>query len=84
MVQSNRCHWQCRLQHQVQVSSRLYCREIQLEANQASGSLSTMTAADIPQDLHDVFTHRLPDEVYFYLSRGLLSPHALIWLTSGT
>jgi hypothetical protein len=43
-----------------------------------------MTAADIPQDLHDVFTHRLPDEVYFYLSRGLLSPHALIWLTSGT
>lgn len=42
-----------------------------------------MTAADIPQDLHEVFTHRLPDEIYFYLSRGLLSPHALIWLTSG-
>lgn len=43
-----------------------------------------MTAADVPQDLHDVFTYRLPDEIYFYLSRGLLSPHALIWLTSGT
>ena len=47
------------------------------------GGLATMTAADIPQDLHEVFTHRLPDEIYYYLSRGLLSPHALIWLTSG-
>lgn len=41
------------------------------------------TAADIPQDLHDIFTNRLPDEVYFYLSRGLLGPQALVWLTSG-
>lgn len=41
------------------------------------------TAADIPQDLHEIFTNRLPDEVYFYLSRGLLGPQALIWLTSG-
>jgi hypothetical protein len=41
------------------------------------------TAVDIPSDLHDVFTHRLPDEVYFYLSRGLIGPQALIWLTAG-
>lgn len=41
------------------------------------------TAADIPVDLHEIFTHRLPDEVYFYLSRGLIGPQALIWLTSG-
>ncbi|KAJ7173415.1 XPG I-region protein [Mycena filopes] len=41
------------------------------------------TAADVPTDLHEVFTHRLPDEVFFYLSRGLLAPQALIWLTSG-
>ncbi|KAJ7080750.1 XPG I-region protein [Mycena belliarum] len=41
------------------------------------------TAADVPTDLHDVFTHRLPDEIFFYLSRGLLSPQALVWLTSG-
>ncbi|KAJ7155893.1 XPG I-region protein [Mycena filopes] len=32
------------------------------------------TAADVPTDLHEVF---------FYLSRGLLAPQALIWLTSG-
>lgn len=41
------------------------------------------TAADIPSDLHEIFTHRLPDEVYFYLSRGLLGPQALVWLTCG-
>jgi hypothetical protein len=41
------------------------------------------TAADIPSDLHDIFTHRLPDEIYFYVSRGLMGPQALVWLTSG-
>ncbi|KAF8625513.1 hypothetical protein AX17_006825 [Amanita inopinata Kibby_2008] len=41
------------------------------------------TAADVPSDLHEVFTNRLPDEVYFYLSRGLLGPQALVWLTTG-
>lgn len=40
------------------------------------------TAADIPVDLHEIFTHRLPDEMYFYLSRGLLGPQALVWLTT--
>lgn len=41
------------------------------------------TAADIPADLHEIFTHRLPDEIYYYLSRGLLGPQALVWLSSG-
>lgn len=41
------------------------------------------TAADIPSDLNEIFTSRLPDEIYFYLSRGLLGPQALVWLTSG-
>ncbi|KAK2465487.1 hypothetical protein APHAL10511_002379 [Amanita phalloides] len=41
------------------------------------------TAADVPNDLHEVFTNRLPDEIYFYLSRGLLGPQALVWLTTG-
>jgi hypothetical protein len=41
------------------------------------------TAADIPSDLHEIFTHRLPDEIYFYLSRGLMGPQALVWLSTG-
>jgi len=40
-------------------------------------------ATEIPGDLHEIFTHRLPDEIYFYLSRGLIGPQALVWLTSG-
>ena len=38
------------------------------------------TAGDIPSDLHEIFSFRLPDEVYFYLSRGLIGPQALVWL----
>jgi hypothetical protein len=38
---------------------------------------------DVPSDLHEIFTNRLPDEIYFYLSRGLIGPQALVWLTSG-
>lgn len=41
-------------------------------------------AGDVPQDLHEIFTNRLPDEVFYYLSRGLLSPQPLVWLTSST
>ena len=40
------------------------------------------TAADIPTNLHEIFTHRLPDEIYSYLSRGLLNPQPLVWLAS--
>lgn len=47
------------------------------------GSTGTTTAADIPSDLNDIFTNRLPDEVYYYMSRGLFTPQALVWLTSG-
>ncbi|KAJ7114054.1 XPG I-region protein [Mycena epipterygia] len=49
----------------------------------AGGGGGGPTAADVPTDLHEVFTHRLPDEVFFYLSRGLLGPQALVWLTGG-
>ncbi|KAJ7605593.1 XPG I-region protein [Roridomyces roridus] len=49
----------------------------------AMGGSGVPTAADVPTDLHEVFTHRLPDEVFYYLSRGLLGPQALVWLTTG-
>lgn len=50
---------------------------------QGGSTHHTTTVADIPRDLEDIFTSHLPDEVYFYLSRGLIGPQALIWLTSG-
>lgn len=55
---------------------------LSLNATTPQGGHHT-TIADIPKDLEDIFTARLPDEVYYYLSRGLIGPQALIWLTSG-
>lgn len=42
-----------------------------------------MTPADVPADMHEIFSHRLPDELYFHLFRGLISPLLLNALTSG-
>ncbi|PWN53396.1 hypothetical protein IE53DRAFT_324877 [Violaceomyces palustris] len=42
-----------------------------------------LTAADIPVDLHEIFSHRLPDEVFLHLSRGLIGFSVLSNLVSG-
>ncbi len=42
-----------------------------------------ISASDIPGDLENVFSARLPDEVYYHLSKGLVSPQLLGWLSSG-
>ncbi|UZJ52758.1 hypothetical protein CBS101457_002078 [Exobasidium rhododendri] len=48
-----------------------------------TASAPITTASDIPVDLHEIFSHRLPDEVFLHLSRGLLSSTILNYLTSG-
>lgn len=42
-----------------------------------------VTAADVPGDLDEIFSLRLPDEVYFQICRGLISPQVVGWLSSG-
>lgn len=59
-----------------------------LSANQGRVSplplaLSYTSAGDIPFDLHDVFSHRLPDELYFQFWRGLFSSTVLDALING-
>lgn len=59
-----------------------------LSANQGRVSslplaLSHVSAGDIPHDLHDVFSHRLPDELYFQFWRGLFSSTTLDALVNG-
>ncbi|KAJ9474097.1 Post-transcriptional regulator MKT1 [Pseudozyma hubeiensis] len=49
----------------------------------STGATPILTAADVPLDIHDVFSHRLPDEVFLHLSRGLVGPQVLSSLTSG-
>jgi hypothetical protein len=42
-----------------------------------------ITASEVPADIHEIFSGRLPDELYFHLSKGLISPQLVGWLTSG-
>ncbi|TIA79654.1 hypothetical protein E3P98_03159 [Wallemia ichthyophaga] len=42
-----------------------------------------LSSADIPSDLADVFSPRLPDEVYFHLCRGLIGPWPINTLAQG-
>ncbi|CAG8748929.1 11916_t:CDS:2, partial [Racocetra persica] len=47
------------------------------------GRVEPLNAETSPSDIHDVIGYRLPDEVYFYLSRGLMSPQVINTLISG-
>jgi hypothetical protein len=44
---------------------------------------ANVTAADVPSDLDEIFSPRLPDEVYFLLCRGMVSASLVTGLTSG-
>ncbi|WVR04833.1 hypothetical protein IAU60_001845 [Kwoniella sp. DSM 27419] len=38
---------------------------------------------DVPGDLDEIFSPRIPDELYFYICRGLISSQVVGWMTSG-
>jgi hypothetical protein len=42
-----------------------------------------MTAGDVPADIDEIFSPRLPDELIYYICRGLISPQVVGWLSSG-
>jgi hypothetical protein len=42
-----------------------------------------VTAADVPADLDEIFSLRLPDEVFYHICRGFISPQVVGWLSSG-
>ncbi|WVQ98301.1 hypothetical protein IAU59_005424 [Kwoniella sp. CBS 9459] len=43
----------------------------------------SFTVHDVPGDLDDIFSPRIPDELYFYVCRGLISAQVVGWITSG-
>lgn len=49
----------------------------------ASHPSQVITAADVPLDLSEIFSSRFPDEVYYQLFRGLVSPSVIAGLASG-
>ncbi|KAL1407037.1 COP9 signalosome complex subunit 5 [Vanrija albida] len=44
---------------------------------------AVVTATDVPSDLDEIFSPRLPDEVYYLLCRGMVSSSLVGYLTSG-
>ena len=49
----------------------------------AEGDVDTLDKDHAPADAHDCIGLRLPEELYMYLSRGLIGTHVLNWLTRG-
>lgn len=46
------------------------------------GNVQPMDLAHAPGDVHAFVGQRLPDELFFYISRGILGPQVPNWLTS--
>ena len=42
-----------------------------------------VTPADVPADFDEIFSLRLPDELYYHICRALISAQVVGWLTSG-
>jgi hypothetical protein len=47
------------------------------------GKVEPLDPTGIPNDVHAFIGQRLPDEIYYYLSKGLIGPRVLNWRTSG-
>lgn len=46
-----------------------------------SGEITLTRNDSAASDMHDVIGQRLPDEIYYYMSRGLVGPRVLNWRT---
>lgn len=47
------------------------------------GRVEPFDVQSAPGDIHEFIGQRLPDELYFYLARGVIGPRVLNWRTSG-
>ncbi|KAG9301630.1 hypothetical protein G9A89_016700 [Geosiphon pyriformis] len=47
------------------------------------GRVEPLNADNAPSDIHEFIGYRLPDEIYYYLSKGLMAPQVINTLISG-
>jgi hypothetical protein len=47
------------------------------------GQVRPLNAEHAPNDIHELVGYRLPDELYYYLMRGLIGPQSVNCLVSG-
>ena len=50
---------------------------------ESNGTVAPLDFAHAPGDVHDFVGQNLPEELFFYISRGLLGPEVPSWLASG-
>lgn len=48
-----------------------------------NGKVELFNAEQAPNEVHEFIGQRLPDELYYYLSKGVISTRILNWRTSG-
>jgi hypothetical protein len=49
----------------------------------ADGTVEPLEIEQAPNDVHVFMGQRLPEELYFYLTRGIIGPRVLNWRTTG-
>ena len=50
---------------------------------ESNGNVAPMDIANAPGDVHDFVGQNLPEELFFYISRGLIGPEVPGWVASG-
>lgn len=50
---------------------------------ESDGKVAPLDMQHAPGDVHEFIGQRLPEELYFYVSKGILSPRVPNWITSG-
>ncbi|KAJ9637908.1 hypothetical protein H2199_007403 [Coniosporium tulheliwenetii] len=49
----------------------------------AEGKAVPLDEQEAPRDIHELVGQQLPEEIYFYLSKGVIGPRVLNWRSSG-
>lgn len=49
----------------------------------AEGKAAPLDEQEAPGDIHEFVGQQLPDEIYYYLSKGVIGPRVLNWRSSG-
>lgn len=49
----------------------------------SDGKVETLNKDSVPSDVHAFIGQRLPDELYYYQTRGIVGPRVLNWRTTG-
>ncbi|KAK9471322.1 temperature dependent protein affecting M2 dsRNA replication-domain-containing protein [Dipodascopsis tothii] len=67
----------------VDAYKRAYCAVRHHIIWTSDGRAEPISTENVPADVHEFVTQRLPDELYFYLSKGVVGPEILSALTAG-